>query len=108
MLDFSRTDFITGLRDLADFLDTNPAVPAPSSSLNVYCFLPDAEDDSMIAAVDRIAAYLGTVADLGDVRHGHYTAAISFGPVRYEVAALLSTARIRRRALHDHFTSTDA
>ncbi|WP_214107250.1 hypothetical protein [Acrocarpospora catenulata] len=108
MIDFSRTDFITGLRHLADFLDTNPAVPAPSSSLNVYCFLPNAEDAAMAAAVDRIAAYLGTTVDPDDVRHGHHTTAISFGPVRYEVAALLSTARIRQKALHDHFTTPDA
>jgi hypothetical protein len=87
-----RDGFIAGLRDLADFLEQNPQIPAPSRS-DVIVFRADGSDAEMFAEVDVIAGQIGTTAtDVGSPR-GHYTAAREFGPVQYRAVAIPHSAR---------------
>ena len=80
-----RAGFIVGLRVLADYLESNPAVPAPFSS-HVFVFSPDSDWPAMCAEIDAIAARLGVIAHL--TGGGHYLATRSFGPVEYRAVAI--------------------
>ena len=80
-----RAALIGGLRGLADYLESNPEVPAPSYS-TVYTFPPDGDWMEMRAEIDAIAARLGMIAY--DTIGGHYTATRSFGTVEYRAVAI--------------------
>jgi hypothetical protein len=80
-----RAALIGGLRDLADYLESNPEVPAPIYSY-VYAFPPNSDWAEMCAEIDAVAALLGVPPRLTD--GGHYIAVRSFGPVEYEAAAI--------------------
>jgi len=81
-----RAELIKGLRALADYLETNPDIPAPSYA-DVYTFPPDGACDEMRAEIDIIAARLGSNArETAD--GSHYTVTRSFGPVTYRAAAI--------------------
>jgi hypothetical protein len=87
-----RGRLIAGLRDLADFLERNPEVPAPWRA-DVIVFPADGSDAQMFAEVDVIAEQIGTTAsDVGSPR-GHYTAARDFGPVQYRAVAIPHSTR---------------
>ncbi|GAA2370917.1 hypothetical protein GCM10010404_27550 [Nonomuraea africana] len=92
-----RTDLITGLRDLAAFLETNPSLPTPSHT-TVHNFPSSDDDNDLCAAIDQIATHLGTVIDEEKIPHGHYATSIRFGPVEYKAVAILSDARSRYAA----------
>jgi hypothetical protein len=102
-----RTAVITGLRDIADFLDTNPDIPTPSTSVIVYYFADGASDHDARAKVDQIAAYLGATIDPEPLRHGHYQTHITFGPVTYRTVAISSEARARYRAFDTYAGCVD-
>jgi hypothetical protein len=92
-----RSSLIAGLRDLADFLEGNPEVPAPRWT-DVLVFPPDGTDNEMKAEIDRIAALIDAgVSDL-TADDGHYTASRKFGPVQYEAVAILARWQARRAA----------
>ena len=77
-----RAAFIGGLRSLADYLESNPEVPAPAYATTiVHTFPPHGEWAEMCTEIDATAARLGVTAHLTD--GGHYVAARSFGPVEY-------------------------
>ena len=80
-----RAALIGGLRSLADYLESNPAVPAPSYS-DVLTFPPDGDCAGMRAEIDAIAARLDVSAR--ETSGGHYVAARSFGPVEYRAVAI--------------------
>jgi hypothetical protein len=80
-----RAALISGLRGLADYLESNPEVPAPSYS-TVYTFPPDSDWTEMRAEIDATAARLGVTART--TPRGHYVAARSFGPVEYRAVAI--------------------
>jgi hypothetical protein len=80
-----RAAFISGLRALADYLESNPAVPAPIYS-TVHTFPPDGDWAAMRADIDAIAAPLGVIAYR--TAGGHYVATRSFGPVEYRAVAI--------------------
>jgi len=80
-----RAALIAGLRDLANYLDSNPDVPAPVYS-QVYAFPPEAEWAEMRADVRAVAARLGVTAYR--TGGGHVFAARSFGPVEYRIVAI--------------------
>jgi hypothetical protein len=80
-----RAAFIGGLRALADYLRSNPEVPAPIYS-TVHTFPPDGNWTGMRAEIDAIAAPLGVIAHL--TGGGHYVATRSFGPVEYRAVAI--------------------
>jgi hypothetical protein len=80
-----RTALIGGLRDLADYLESNPEVSAPSYSA-VHTFPPDGDWAEMRAEIDAIAARLDVTAC--ETPGGHYAATRSFGPIEYRVVAI--------------------
>ena len=87
-----RAALIAGLRDLADFLDQNPQVPAPRRT-DLLVFPPDGTDAEMFAEIDAIAQRIGTTAsDVGSPA-GHYSAVRDFGPVQYRAVAIPQAAR---------------
>ena len=51
-----RAELIAGLRDLADFLDQDPQVPAPRFT-DLFVFPPDGSDAEMFAEIDVIAEH---------------------------------------------------
>ncbi|GAA0970273.1 hypothetical protein GCM10009555_018910 [Acrocarpospora macrocephala] len=95
-----RYDMITGLRDLADFLETNPNIPAPRN-VTIHHFPARHADDEMCAEVDKVAALLGSEINRNDVPHGYYRTSVHFGPVEYTALAVLA----HRRATYEAETS---
>jgi hypothetical protein len=92
-----RSSLIAGLRDLADFLEGNPEVPAPRWA-DVMVFPPQSTDIEMKAAIDAIAALIG--ADINDqtAENGHYTASREFGSVQYKAVGIPARSLARRAA----------
>lgn len=80
-----RAALIDGLRGLADYLESNPEVPAPIYS-DLLTFPPEAEWAGMRAEIDVIAALLGVTA--GEPYGEHYVASRYFGPVEYRAVAI--------------------
>jgi hypothetical protein len=77
---------IDGFRGLADYLESNPEVPAPGYS-TVFTFPPDGDWAEMRAEIDAIAARLGVIAR--ETGGGHFVATRSFGPIEYRAVAIL-------------------
>ncbi|WP_219501255.1 hypothetical protein [Nonomuraea ceibae] len=97
-----RTAVISGLRDLAAFLEANPALPVPRTA-TVHHFPHDASDGALCAEVDQIATWLGTTVEIEEIPHGHYGTSIHFGPVEYRAVAILSGARARHQAESSYY-----
>ena len=92
-----RQAFIAGLRDLACYLASHPAVPVPRHGTEIL-LSADSTDDGGCAQVDHFARQLGVTPydDLADT--GHYGAVRSFGPVGYRMSAISDHAMARHRA----------
>ena len=88
----TRQAFITGLRDLADYLDRHPAVPVPRHGTDIQLCASSA-DDGGCAQVDYFARQLGVRVENELAYSGHYRAVRSFGPVGYRIIAI-SDARM--------------
>jgi hypothetical protein len=82
-----RGRLIAGLRQLADFLDRNPDVPAPRYT-EVIVFPSRGTDGEMFAEIDVVARQIGAAASSSGSPAGHYSAARDFGPVRYRAVAI--------------------
>jgi hypothetical protein len=80
-----RAALIGGLRALADYLDSNPEVPAPIHS-DVFTFPADSDWATMCAEIDATAARLGVTGR--KTGGGQYIAARSFGPIEYRAVAI--------------------
>jgi len=80
-----RQALISGFRELADYLECNPDVPAPSYS-DALTFPADGACAGMRAEIDVIAERIGVEAR--ETVRGHYVAARSFGPVEYRAVAI--------------------
>src|ERR1700691_5176894 len=89
--DQERVRLIAGLRDLAEFLDQNPQVPAPRYA-DLLVFPPTGSDAEMFAEIDAIAEQIGATASPYDPA-GHYRAVRYFGPVQYRAVAIPNSAR---------------
>ncbi|HEV3381094.1 MAG TPA: hypothetical protein VG142_08965 [Trebonia sp.] len=87
-----RDRLIAGLRELAEFLDQNPQVPAPRSA-DLLVFPPNVSDAEMFAEIDAIAGHIGALASDADSPRGHYSAQRDFGPVQYRAVAIPDRAR---------------
>lgn len=87
-----RVRLIAGLRDLAEFLDQNPQVPAPRYT-DLLVFPSRGTDAEMFAEVDVIAEQIGVTARRNDTPDGHYIASREFGPVQYRAVAIPQAAR---------------
>jgi hypothetical protein len=81
-----RQELITGLRAVADFLESNPEVPAPSFT-DVLVFPPFSSDAENRQEIDAIASLIGSGTEMSSARH-HYTASRRFGPVEYRAVAI--------------------
>jgi hypothetical protein len=81
-----RQAFIAGLRELAEFLETSPDVPAPEYGTDVLVFPPFVSDEEKRREVDLIASRIGS--ETVTSRGGHYSASLRFGPVEYRAIAI--------------------
>ena len=96
-----RAQLITGLRAVADFLESPPEVPAPLTA-DLTVFPPRDDDAVMRAEVDKIAALLGTEIDPERIEYGHYRTQLDFGPVSYAATAITAERRARSLALYSY------
>lgn len=97
----ARAKFINGLRDLALFLDTNLGFPVPPYGDTIHVFPDGLTDAERRAAVDKLAAIMGTTAHDDN---GHYKADAQFGPLAYCVVAISDAARAEHRARESYTT----
>jgi hypothetical protein len=81
-----RQELISGLRALADFLEGNPAVPAPSFT-GILVFPPHADDAENRQEIDIIASRIGSEIEISPA-HRHYVTSRRFGPVEYRAVAI--------------------
>jgi hypothetical protein len=102
-----RLTYITSVRDLADFFDTNPDVPTPDGRLVAYHF-PQGTDQEIRAQVDHIAHLLGSQIDSHHLPYGHYSTGIRFGAAEYRAVGLLASARAKHAAEPSHPGCTTA
>ena len=79
-----RAKVISGLRQLADWLDAHPGVPVCPFGWDLSTYPQHADDANRAAEVDRIAAILGVTVTDQTGQGGHYIAARSFGLITYE------------------------
>jgi hypothetical protein len=82
-----RQAFITGLRDLASYLASHPAVPVPGNGAEIYLPAYLTEHGGR-AQVDQFAGQTGVTVTDNTAHDGHYEASRFFGPVRYRMIAL--------------------
>jgi hypothetical protein len=96
----NRAEFVAGLRELADYLESHPDLPVPfrSATVGPYLGYPSPEtDESRRAEVDRIAAVLGVDPEW-NYDSTHYTASRAFGPIAYQATAIGSEDMARHKA----------
>lgn len=84
-----RDNIVAGLREMADFIETHPEVPAPPHGLHIHYFVPEIDDASAVALVGTAAAALDV--EVRESLHEasgklHWTATGQFGGVTLEVA----------------------
>ncbi|MEV4183893.1 hypothetical protein AB0J28_20930 [Streptosporangium canum] len=91
-----RAAFVTGLRELADFIEANSEVPIPRRSTPVHYFPKRVTDAEMCAEIDRIAELLDTEIDPVHLPYDHYMTTRHFGPISYEAVAILAGARTQQ------------
>lgn len=80
-----RDRLVAGLRELAEFLECSPTVPAPKYA-TVYVFPPGETDAERRVEIDVIASRIDTQAN--ETVPGHYVAFRFFGPVEYRAVAI--------------------
>lgn len=102
---FARHQTITGLRALADLLETNPAVPVEEYGTSYTVWIDAATDDQGRAHIARIAALLG--ADVEDrlALGGHCTTLRAFGRVRYSAVYIPARRLAEREARMSYATN---
>jgi|SRR5580658_8021134 hypothetical protein len=81
-----RQRLIIGLHALADFLKSNPEVPAPPFA-DVLVFPPFSTDAENRQEIDAIASRIGSGTETSSVLH-HYLTSRKFGPVEYRAVAI--------------------
>lgn len=90
----ARTEIVAGLRALADFLETNPAVPIPRHG-HTFGVSTSGSDEQRLAQVKFASLTIGEETTDNTQSEGHYWTQRRFGPVSYRIAAV-STAAMRR------------
>ena len=81
-----RSQFIAGLHALAEYLESNPSVPAPWSGTCVHVFPPHGRNEEQRAEIDIIAMRIN--AEPHEEVSGHYAVSRFFGPVEYRAVAI--------------------
>ena len=93
----TRQAFITGLRDLADYLASHPDIPVPTYGTEIY-LTAASTDDGGCAQVSQFARQLGITSPQAISYSGHYEAARRFGTVSYRMTAISPAAMARHLA----------
>ncbi len=101
----SRADITAGLRQIADYLDAHPDLPAAPYGWDLLVATHGDTDTEAAAEVDRIAAILGVPVDDQTRDGGHYTANKTFGPITYRAFHITARSKAAHRA---HMTYADA
>jgi hypothetical protein len=83
-----RQALISGLRELASFLENNPEVPAPKYT-DVLVIPLHASDARNRSEIDMIASRIGSGIKISS-RYRHYVTSRHFGPVEYRAVAIPS------------------
>ena len=83
----AKARFTAALRQLADYLDRNPAIPVPKTGATITLHASSAEDGGC-AQVAHIARLLDVEVNDETAHGGHYWAVRSFGPIGYEIASI--------------------
>jgi hypothetical protein len=97
-----RADLITGLRQLADYLDTHADVPVPPYGVSVLVHA-DSADHGGKDQVNAIADALGGIPVHDEIPDGgHYYAIRAFGTVSYEAIAICDAFTARADALRSY------
>lgn len=92
-----RSGLISGLRELADFLEQNPEAPAPRWA-DLMVFPPASTDQEMKAGIDMIAALIGADIEDDTADDGHYATGRGFGAVQYRAIGIPARWHALRRA----------
>jgi hypothetical protein len=101
-----RAKFIAGLRALADYLATNPAIPVPPHGDDIIVHVDAAEDGGLIQVRQLARQLQATVID--ETAHdGHCYAARSFGPVCYRVVSIPNSRMARHQAFWSYAGCVD-
>jgi len=102
----TRAQFIAGLRDLADYLAANPAIPIPAYGDQITVNVNSTEDGGCFQV--RQAARLLAAAVTDQTRGGgHFYTERSFGPLTYHVVAIPDSCMARHQALWSYAGSVD-
>lgn len=94
---FARQQTITGLRQLADFLEGNPAVPVEEYGRQYHVFIDERHGDAAARAeIGRIANLLNATPVDNTANGGHLTVFKTFGRITYKAVYIPA----RAMALH--------
>jgi hypothetical protein len=97
----TRTKVITGLRQVADYLEQHPGLPVCTLGWELSDYpATGASEAERRAEVDKMAAILGVPVTDETAEGGHYIAARSFGLISYRSICIPD-----RRAAHDALMS---
>ena len=95
-----RADFITGLRQLADYLDTHRDIPVPGWAS--ITFHADAVENGGREQVSQIADALGTGIDPYSSETHYRTGERKFGPITYGAVSISDAEMARYYALNSY------
>lgn len=94
-----RSEFITGLRQLADYLQANPRLPVPAIDTEIIITASDAEDGGITEILDLSMQLAAVFAE----RDGFYRTARKFGPVIYKCVSQTRASLARYRAYGSYY-----
>lgn len=94
----ARYEFITGLRQLADYLDAHPELPVPLYGHDVTIHV-DALETGGREQVNQIADLIGLGVDLASTDTHYYTERRTFGPVAYCAVSISDESMARYEAM---------
>jgi hypothetical protein len=96
---FARHQTISGLRALADFLETNPAVPVREYGFDLSVYTSDRHSDAcQRTEIGRIAALLNATPIDRTATGGHLTVFKTFGRITYQAVHIPSRAWAAHKA----------
>jgi hypothetical protein len=83
-----RSEYVNGLRQLADYLDAHPRVPVPVYGTDILVIARSAEDGGITEILDMSIELAAPFAE----RDGIYRTVRKFGPVAYTGVSHTSAA----------------
>jgi hypothetical protein len=98
----TRAEFITGLRELAAYLETRPSVPVPSIGAN-FTLHVEAPEEGGRGQVAHIAAQLGARVTDDTRQGGHLSVIRMFGPIGYTVISIPAAVMAAHHARDSYY-----